>query len=355
GAQADASQDTGPHPAEVQPDLNANHFKVEHAERFSLVTASAYIAHSELNVTGAVSPDVSRQVPVISLASGRIVEIDARLGDAVKKGQLLFKIRSQDIAQAFSDYRKAVMSEQLAKVQLERAQDLFEKGATPKSALETAQNVEDSAKVDVETTLEHLHVLGSDPSHPTGIIPIYAPTAGVITDQQITNGAGVQALNAPNPFTISDMSHVWIICDVYENDLQQVHLGEYADIHLNAYPDCPLKARIGNIGEILDPNLRTAKVRLELANPGFLRLGMFATATFHGSKQDAYTAVPATAILHLRDRTWVYTSAGDGVFRRSEVVSGDTLSENRQEILSGLSPGTKVVENALDLQNTVSR
>ncbi len=242
-----ADADTGPHPATVEPDMDANNFKVDHPDQYPIATAGSYQATTQLNVTGTVSPDVSRQVPVISLASGRVVEIDAKLGDSVKKGQLLFKLRSSDIAQAFSDYQKAVKNEELTKVQLDRANILFDKGAIPKSSVEIAQTAEDDAKVDVNTTTEHLHVLGSDLNHPTGMVSVFAPTSGVITDQQITAAAGVQALSAPNPFTISDMSHVWIICDVYENDLAQVHLGEFADIHLNAYPEKLLKARIANI------------------------------------------------------------------------------------------------------------
>jgi cobalt-zinc-cadmium efflux system membrane fusion protein len=177
----------------------------------------------------------------------------------------------------------------------------------------------------------------------------------VITDQQITNAAGVQALATNNPLTISDVSHVWIVCDVYENNLAQVQLGEFADIHLNAYPDRLVKGRIGNIGEILDPNLRTAKVRLEVNNPGYLRFGMFVTATFHGQKKEMHATVPATAVLHLHDRDWVYTPAGEGIFQRLEVVGGNMLPGNLQEINSGIKPGVKVVTNALVLQNTVEQ
>jgi cobalt-zinc-cadmium efflux system membrane fusion protein len=335
--------------------MDANNFKVDHPERFPLATANEYTVRQELNVTGVVNPDISRQVPVISLASGRVVEIDARLGDEVRKGQLLFKVRSPDISQAFSDYRKAVVNEQLAKVQLARASDLFEHGAVPKSALEQAQNTEDDAKVDVDTTREHLRVLGSDPDHPAGIVPVYAPISGVITDQQITDAAGVQALSSPNPLTISDMSHVWILCDVYENDLSQVHLNEYADIRPNAYPDKVLKARISNIGPILDPNLRTAKVRLQVENPGLLRFGMFVTATFHSLRKEMHATIPSTAILHLHDREWVYTPVGDGFFRRVEVVSGSMLPNKMQEVVSGVTPGMQVVTNALDLQHTVTQ
>jgi cobalt-zinc-cadmium efflux system membrane fusion protein len=354
-AQADLVAKTAPPPAVVEPDVDASNFKVDHPDQFPLATAGEYRAAPELNATGVVGPDVSRQVPVPSLASGRVVEIDARLGDEVKKGQLLFKVRSTDIAGAYSDYRKAVKNEQLAKIQLDRAKLLYENGAVAKSALEVAQNAEDNAQVDLETTTEHLRLLGSDPDHPTGIVEVYAPVSGVITDQQITNSAGVQALAAPNPFTISDLSHVWIICDVYENDLSQVHIGEYADIHLNAYPNRVLRGRISNIGPIMDPNIRTAKVRLEVGNPGLIRLGMFVTATFHGLQAETHAMVPATAILHLHDRDWVYTPVENGRFRRLEVVAGNTLPGNMQEVVSGLQPGTQVVSNALVLQSTVEQ
>jgi len=346
---------TGPAPATVVPEMDANNFKVDRPEQFPLVTATEYVAAPELNVTGVVQPDVSRQVPVPSLASGRVLEIDARLGDEVKKGQLLFKVRSTDISGAYADYRKAVKNEQLTKIQLDRAKVLLDDGAIPKSAFEVAQTAEDNAMVDVETSTEHLRLLGSDPDHPSGVVEVYAPVAGVITDQQITSSSGVQALTPPNPFTISDLSHVWIICDVYENNLAQVRVGEYADIHLAAYPNRVLRARISNILPIMDPNLRTAKVRLEVENPGLLRIGMFVTATFHGESMERRAQVPATAILHLHDRDWVYAPIDRDHFKRLEVVAGDTLPNNMQEVKTGLKAGDRVVANALVLQSTVEQ
>jgi cobalt-zinc-cadmium efflux system membrane fusion protein len=333
--------------------MDASNFKVEHPEQFPLATAKEHVAAPELNATGVVQPDVSRQVPVPSLASGRVVEIDARLGDQVTKGQLLFKVRSTDIAGAYADYRKAVKNEQLAKIQLDRAKILLDDGAIPRSAYEVAQNAQDNAQVDVETATEHLRLLGSDPEHPSGIVEVFAPVAGVITDQQITESSGVQSLTPPNPFTISDLSHVWIVCDVYENNMAQVHLGEYADIHLSAYPDRVWKGRISNILPVVDPNIRTAKVRLEVENPGIMRIGMFVTATFHGETRERHAQVPATAILHLHDRDWVYVPVNENHFRRLEVVAGDLLPDNMQEVKSGLKAGERVVANALVLQSTV--
>jgi cobalt-zinc-cadmium efflux system membrane fusion protein len=345
-----------PPPAQVEHVGNVHIVQVDNPQLFPLATVVEHESAPELNATGAVSPDISRTGPVISLPSGRVVEVDARLGDTVKKGQVLLRVQSADIASAYSDYRKAVADEVLAHTQLDRATDLYGHGAISQNDLQVAQDAEAKAKVDVETSAEHLRVLGSpDLDHPQAVIDIRAPISGVITDQQVTNAAGVQGLSSPNPFTISDLSRVWILCDVYENDLPQIHIGEYADIRLNAYPDRVLKARIDNIGPILDPSIRTAKVRLEVPNPGLMHIGMFVTATFHGAKKVARAAVPASAILHLHDRDWVYLPAGEKKFQQQEVVAGSMLPNNMQEVVSGLKPGQQVVGNALELQNTVEQ
>ena len=344
-----------PPTATVEPDLDANNFKVSHPEQFPLVTAVEHKAAPALNVTGVVQPDIARAVPVISLAAGRVVEIKARLGDVVKKGQLLLRVRSNDVSGAYQIYLKAVNDERLARQQLERAQILYEKGAIAKGALEQAEDTEQDAKVDLDTATEQLRLLGVDKDHPSGIVDIFAPISGVITDQQVTNAAGVQGLGSPNPFTISDLSYVWIVCDVYENDLDAVHVGEYADIRLNAYPNLALRGRIDNILPVLDPSMRTAKVRLEVPNPGMMRVGMFVTATFYGKQPETRAAVPAAAILHLHDREWVYTPVSEGHFKRLEVVTGNMLPGKQQEVVSGIKPGDQVVSNALVLQNTLEQ
>jgi cobalt-zinc-cadmium efflux system membrane fusion protein len=344
-----------PPKATVEPDLDANNFKVDHPEQFPLVTAVEHKAAPALNVTGVVQPDIARAVPVISLAAGRVVEIKARLGDTVKKGQLLLRVQSNDVSGAYQAYRKAVNDELLARQQLERAQILYDKGAIAKSTLEQAEDVAQNVKADLDASTEQLRLLGIDKGHPSGIVDITAPISGVITDQQVTNASGVQGLGSPNPFTISDLSYVWIVCDVYENDLDAVRIGEYADIHLSAYPKRIFKGRIDNILPVLDPNLRTAKVRLEVANPGIMRIGMFVTATFYGKQPEIRAAVPATAILHLHDREWVYTPVSAGHFKRLEVVTGGMLPGNLQEVVSGIKPGDRVVLNALVLQNTLEQ
>ena len=352
-ANGDAAAEAPP-PANVVSDLDLSLSTVDHPEQFPVTAATALVTASKLVVTGTVSPDISRNVPVISLASGRVVGIHARLGDTVKKGQLLLSIRSDDVSNGFSDYRKAAVDEILARTQLERSKGLYDHGAIALNDLQVAQDTEDKAKVDLETTEEHLRLLGNDPAKPNGAVNIYAPVSGVITDQQVTNAAGVQALGS-NPFTISDLSYVWVVCDVYENDLPNVQVGDAAAITLNAYPGKTIAGRIGNIGAILDPSIRTAKVRIEVPNPGIMRIGMFATATFRSQKKETHTEVPATAILHLHDRDWVYVPTKDKKFRRVEIVSGGVSSDHMQEIVSGLQPGQQVVTNALVLEHEVDQ
>ena len=345
-----------PPPLKIERVEDRNVFQVERSERFKLIAAAEHIAAPELKVTGTVMPDISRAVPVISIATGRVVEINARLGDMVKKGQLLLKVQSADIAGAYSDYQKALADEKLATTQLERAKILFDRGAISQNDLQVAEDAEAKTKVDVTTAAEKLRVLGSASlDKPSGIVEIRAPISGYITDQQVTNAAGIPGLGSPNPFTISDLSTVWIVCDVYENDLDKVRLGDKADIRLSAYPNQVFTGTVSNIGPVLDPNIRTVKVRIEVANPGLMRPGMFVTATFHGREKKKLAAVPATAILHLHDRDWVYVPIGDNKFRRTEVVGGDMLPDGMQEILSGIAPGEQVLTNALEFQNTAEQ
>jgi membrane fusion protein, heavy metal efflux system len=269
---------------------------------------------------------------------------------------VLLRVQSQDIAGAFSDYQKALSTEVLVKKQFERAQQLYEKGAISLNDFQVAEDADSKAKVDVATTEEHLRVLGVNKDKPGAVVDIVAPVTGVITDQQVTNASGVQSLSAANPFTISDLSRVWVLCDVFENDLANVHVGEAAEIRPNAYPEKVMKGRISNIGPVLDPNVRSAKVRVELENPGQrLRVGMFVTAMFTGQKKQTVATVPVTAILHLHDRDWVYVPAGEKTFRRVEVKAGVNLPDKMQEVLSGIKPGDAVVSNGLVLQNTVEQ
>jgi len=327
--------------------------EIDHPERFALTEVRTRKAYGELRVNGVVAPDVARTVPVLSLAGGRAVDIRARLGDDVKKGQVLVSISSPDIAQAFADYQKFQADELLARQQLVRSQTLYDKGAIPERDLEAAENAENKAKTDLQTALERLRILGADPNHPSPVIEVRAPVSGTVVEQNVAGGGAVRSTDSsPNLFTIADLSLVWVLCDVYENNLAQVQVGDFAEVRLNAYPNRVFRARVINISRVLDPATHTAKVRLELDNPdGLMRAGMFVTATFRSQTERTVLAVPSTAVLRLHDRDWVFLSEGGGKFRRTPIQAGPVAPDNSQEVLSGLSPGAQVVVDALQFSN----
>ena len=347
-----------PPAAQVEELGGSNLVHVDAAGRFSLIQASTQAIRSKLQVTGSVNPDVSREIPVLSLANGRVVALHVGLGDTVRKGQLVMEVQSPDVSTAFNGYLKAVNDEHLASVTLNRDNLLLDKGAIPKSQQEAAQDGEDNAKADLTAAEQQLKILGVDRNHPSENVRIYAPTSGVVTAQNVTaaGAAGITYAGAAGSLTIADLSHVWIICDVYENDLANVHMGQHADITLNAFPGKTFSGTISDIGAQLDPSLRTAKVRIQVENPQhLLRIGMFATATLEGARAEQRTVIPATAVLQLHDRSYVFQPAGNGSFKRVLVKTGDTLPGNVLEITAGLQPGDQVVNNALDLENTVDQ
>lgn len=354
GASDKDKSDSAPPAAQVIQVADMNLITIDNKDvaKFPLSPAGQIDSASELTATATVVPDISREIPVISLANGRVVDIKARLDDNVTKGQLLLKVQSPDITNAFDTYVKAAADEQLANKAFVRADDLFKHGAISQAMLEQAEDAEKDAKADLVAAEEQLETLGVDKNHPSPIVSVFAPISGVIVAQNVTNAsaAGVNLSGSATAFTIADLSSVWIVCDVYENDISRLQLGQEARIKVNAFPDRPITGHISDIGPILDPSIRTAKVRIEVHNPGFLKLGMFGAATFTSRKKETHAVVPADAVLHLHDRDWVYLPAGGNQFKRTEVHAGKMLEGNRQEILSGLNPGQQVVTNALLLE-----
>lgn len=341
---------TAPPPTTVVEVGDPNLIKVDKPERFARVEATEHVELPQMHATGTISPDVDHSVPVISLASGRALALYAKLGDDVKKGQVLLKVQSNDVSNASQTYQQAKADEQLSKTQLDRSKLLYDKGAISLNDLQVAQDTEDKARVAVEASEQVLRNLGASPDQPSSIINVYAPTSGTIVEQNVVQSASVHTPdNQPNLFTIADLSTVWALCDVYENDLPIVKLGDKADVVLNGYPDQTFHGRISNIGKVLDPNTRSAKVRIVLSNPGMIRAGMFLTATFYGNKGKSYAMIPAISILHLHDRDWVFVPASNGYFRRVEIKSGNTAPNNMQIVVSGLAPGQQVVKDALAL------
>jgi membrane fusion protein, heavy metal efflux system len=350
------SSDTKAAPTKSEITLDPNLYTVEHPELFQLATVGTRDLPTVLNANGSVTPDVNSTIHVTSQGSGRVVALNVRLGDYVKKDQVLLSIHSADLAGAFSDYQKAAADERLSKKELDRAQLLYSHGALAEKDLQLAEETEEKAQVDVQNSEQHVRILGGDPAHPGSLIELRAPVSGTIVEQNISGFEGIKSLdNSPNLFTIADLSRVWVLCDVYENDLGEVHLGDAAEIRLNAYPDKVYHGKVADISRVLDPNTRSAKVRIILSNAdGRLRPGMFAVATFRSRKSQSRVVVPASAIIRLQDRDWVFRKDGPQQFRRVEVHTGGEESDQMQQIREGVKSGDQVVANALEFSSTVA-
>jgi cobalt-zinc-cadmium efflux system membrane fusion protein len=350
------SDDSKAAPTKAEVTLDPNLYTVDHPELFQLATAGTRDLPTVLNANGSVTPDVNSTIHVTSQGSGRVVALNVRLGDYVNKGKVLLSIHSADLAGAFSDYQKAAADERLAKKGLDRAQLLYSRGALAEKDLQVAEDTEEKAQLDVQNSEQHVRILGGDPAHPGSLIELRAPISGTIVEQNIAGFEGIKSLdNSPNLFTIADLSQVWILCDVYENDLGEVHLGDAAEIRLNAYPDRTYRGKVADISRVLDPSTRSAKVRIVLANhDGSLRPGMFAVATFRSRKSQSRIVVPATAVIRLQDRDWVFRKDSDKQFHRVEVHTAGQAADQMQQILDEVKSGDQVVANALEFSTSVA-
>lgn len=339
----------------VETNADPNVFIMKDPGQFPVGVVEVRNVYDEMRTNGVIYPDISREVPVVSLGGGRVVTIKAKLGDSVKKGDVLLLINSPDLTSAISDYQKFKADEELVRKQVARAQLLYDKGAIALADLEAAQDNDTKAKVDLQAAADRVRVLGGDINHPSGLLPSRAPISGTIVDQQITGGTGVKSLdNQGALFTIADLSEVWVLADVYQDMLSRIKVGDPAEVFVNGYPDEKYPGTVINISEVLDPATRAAKVRIQLPNHNrVMKSGMFVTANFRSRQPVRRVVVPASAVVHLHDKDWVYTPEGDGKFRRVELQLGPALSDGSQQVITGLKPNDQVVLNALQFSSAV--
>jgi len=351
------SNDPKAAPTKAEVTLDPNLYNVDHPDLFKFALVETRELPTVLTANGSVTPDVNRNIHVTSQGSGRVVDLKVKLGDYVNKGHVLLSIYSADLAGAFSDYQKALADERLAKRSLDRAQLLYSHGALAEKDLQQAEDAEEKAKVDVQNTEHRVRILGGDPAHPGSLIDLRAPVSGTIVEQNVSGFEGIRSLdNSPNLFTIADLSQVWVVCDVYENDLGQVHLGDPAEIRLDASPEKVYQGNVNDISRVLDPNIRSAKVRIVLPNPdGSLRPNMYAVATFRSRKLQTRLVVPSTAVMRLQDKDWLFRKEGQNQFRRIEVHTKGITEDGFQQLQDGpLRAGDEIVADALGFSTSVA-
>lgn len=306
-----------------------------------------------LRLTGNVDYNQFSTTPVISQVSGPVARILVVPGEHVSAGQTLMEVSSPDFAQARDTYLKASDALALADKVVRRDEDLYEHHAIAQADLEQAQSTRNQARADQQAAEQSLRILGlPDPTAtaaapaPTAEIPLKAPIAGEIVERDISPGQIVQG-NSTQCFVISDMSTVWVLANVYQNDLAYVHVGDPVTISTDAYPSS-FHGRIQFLSPALDPNSRTLQARIETDNPnGELKKQMYVTATVQAGAMRNIVVVPDAAVLRDDQNVpfvYVLAAGSQNQFAQRTVAIGDSQNGYTQ-ITTGLKPGEQVAAN----------
>jgi len=331
----------------VPPDQMA-HIQVVTVEKSNVPRA--------LHLTGAVAYNGFKTTPVFSAVGGPVQEIRAEPGQNVHLGQTLLTVASPDYSAARSAYLKASSAFQLADKNYQRSKDLYEHQAIAERDLQQAQSDRAQAQADLQSSEDALKALGiADPesllkAKNTGQIPVIAPVGGVIVERLVGPGQLLQA-GTTQCFTISDMSTVWVLVNIYQNDLAYVHTGDTVDITTDAYPDV-FRGKISYIADALDPNTRTLPARIVTENAGYkLKKDMYVTTTVQaGALRNALTVPDAAILRDSENQPFVYAQTGANQFAR-RVVKVSESRNGRVVVQEGLKEGERVVgDGSLFLQ-----
>ena len=301
-----------------------------------------------LRLTGAVEYDDFKTTPVITQVGGPVSRVTVVQGEHVHAGQTLLYIASPDYSLLRASYLKSRDAFQLADKFYVRAQDLYAHHAIAEADLEQAKSNRTQAQADFESSADAIRVLGiADPQTivtkpPSPEIPLYSPVAGEVVDRQCSPGQ-LLAAGATQCFTLSDMSSVWILVNIYQNDVAYVHVGDPVTIENESYPEV-VRGKIEYISPALDPNTRTLQARIEAPNPGErLKKEMYVTAEVQAGVIPNALFVPNTSVLrNEQNLPYVYLQTGPTQFSRRDVTLGETQG-GKTQILTGLSANDRVI------------
>jgi membrane fusion protein, heavy metal efflux system len=316
-----------------------------------------------LRLTGTVAYNAFRTTPVIAQVSGPVSRIAVVPGQRVKQGQPMLYVASPDYSQLRSNYLKAKDAYALAQKAEARAKDLYQHHAIAEQALEQAESAEVQAGGDLVSAQAALKVLGiTDPdalvqAPPTFEVPVKAPIGGEVVEQNVAVGQLIQP-GSTQCFMLSDTSNVWVLVNVYQNDLPFVRVGDAVSIQTDAYPQV-FRGRISYVAASLDPATRTLQARIETANPGEkLKKDMYVTATVSAGKISQAIVLPDAAVLRDNEnQPFVYVETSQNQFGRRAVTIGESVN-GQTEITSGVKTGDHVIGNGslfLQFANSLQR
>jgi membrane fusion protein, heavy metal efflux system len=310
-------------------------------QRLTIQTVALETLRSELVAPAAVEAEPTRLAKVAPPLTGRVVKLFVNFGDAVKPGQKLFTLDSPDLVAAQSDYLKAKSALAQAERNLARQKDLRDHGIGAERDSEQAQTDRDTAASELDRTQTRLQLLRVGPGGVGGPLTVTSPIAGRVIDLSTAPG---QYQNDPAAvlMIVADLSVVWLTANVQEKDIRRVHLGDDAAAAFEAYPGEKFTGKVLFVGDLLDPDTRTIKVRVSFQNEDSrLKPGMFATVTFKGQAEQALL-VPAAAVVVNGEKSRVYAEVSPWTFAKHDVHVGEQVGQ-RLVIKDGLDAGTRIV------------
>ncbi len=322
---------------------------------------------SEIKTTAIIEPNRNRIAHVSPRISGRVVDVKAVLGDSVKKGMILAELDSIELGQTKAEYLESKANLEVARANYSRESRLFKKQITSEKDYLYAKAEFIRSESALNTAVETLRLLGltnkeisslkwQGKDKPTSNFPLIAPFTGTVVEQHIVLGEFIKPEDLP--YTIADLSHLWIQLDIYEKDLRWIENGKSVDINVNAYPEEHFEGKVTYISDILDESTRTAKARVEILNTdGKLKPGMFATATVSipSSDNKEVVVVSSSAIQQIEGETTVFVQESEDSFVMRGVSLGQETGDYIQ-VLQGLDPGDKVVtQGAFDLKSILQK
>ena len=321
-----------------------------------VVTVQPTTLTRTLRLTGTVAYNAFKTTPVISQVGGPVTRILVVPGQHVRQGEPMLDVSSPDYSQLLDAYLKAADASRLAEKSYARAQDLFQHHAIAQKDVEQAESDRNQARADLNAAEQGMKILGiRNPGQiansPTSAqVPVLAPISGEVVERLVSPGQVVQA-GQTQAFTISDLSTVWVLANVYQADLAYVHSGEDVSVQTDAYPGS-FHGRISYVSPALDPNTRTLQARIVVDNPGEkLKRDMYCTVTVTAGKVTNALAVPNASVLRdENNQPYVYVAVDANQFGRRDVETGSG-EDGLIQILKGISPGDKVVgDGSLFLQ-----
>jgi cobalt-zinc-cadmium efflux system membrane fusion protein len=280
---------------------------------------------------------------------GRVASVNVVVGDRVEKDAPLLTIHAPDIAAALAQVAETKTARSLAEKNAERAHMLMQRGAGSEAETLTADAALMQARSEEERARSALSALGG--AHGSSDYALRSPIAGIVVERNVSVGSEVSTGQDQPCVKVADLHDVWVIADVYEQDLARVHVGDEASVEVVAFRGREFPGRITYVGNTVDPQTRVAQARIELANPDFvLRPGMYANVHTQGLAEGGGVEIPLSAVLARRDQFFVFTRKDDGTYAQREVRPGEQRGRHIA-ILSGLSPGEPVVtEGAILLE-----